>query len=94
MHDSSCPDLDLINSMQRSLSNCNLNLHFLFLKFFIQAPDSYKWESVFLLKESSLERMIDKMFSNGWIVCKKFLRTIALHRIFTIFAKNMIYESD
>lgn len=37
--------------------------------------------------------MIDKMFSNGWIVCKKFLR-IALHRIFTIFAKNMIYESD
>lgn len=38
--------------------------------------------------------MIDKMFSNGWIVCKKFLRTIALYWIFTIFAKNMIYESD
>ncbi len=38
--------------------------------------------------------MIDKMFSNGWIVCKKFLRAIALYRIFTIFAKNMIYESD
>lgn len=80
--------------MQRSLSNCNLNLRFLFLKFFIKASDSYKWESALLLKESSLERMIDKMFSNGWIVCKKFLQTIALHRIFTIFAKNMIYESD
>ena len=80
--------------MQRSLSNCKLNLHFLFLKFSIQASDSYKWESDLLLKGSSLERMIDKMFSNGWIVCKKFLRTIALYRIFAIFAKNMIYESD